>query len=153
MAALLGQGDFPLRQIYGRRPVLSPQNVILIGVRSYETEERQLLDRLGVEVHYMGPQLAGDHLPPVLETCFHRLAGNCRHIGISLDLDAIDPHDAPATGIPVPDGISGNALGQALSALRGNPALLGLEIAEFKPACDVRGRTERLLARLIAALY
>jgi len=153
IAALLGQADVRLRQIYGRRPILSPENVILIGVRSYEPEERDLLDRLRVQVHYMSPDLAGDHLTATLVRCFTRLARSCRHIGISLDLDAIDPRDAPATGIPVPTGLSGAALCHALSQFRGDPRILGLEIAEFKPACDVERRTERLTARLVAALY
>src|SRR5207248_1733668 len=51
LAWLLGQDDDPL---YGLGTgVLEPENVVLIGVRSYEPEERERLERLGVRVIYM----------------------------------------------------------------------------------------------------
>src|SRR5436189_4194 len=51
LAWLLGQDDDPL---YGLATgVLEPKHVALIGVRSYEPEERERLERLGVRVFYM----------------------------------------------------------------------------------------------------
>lgn len=153
VAALLGQGDARLRQVYGERPTLPSGNLVLVGVRSFEPEEQRLLERLQVAVHYMGPALEGEHLGATLERIFASLARRCGHVGISLDLDAIDPQDAPGTGTPVRAGLAGDALCQALVRLRGDPRLIGLEIAEFDPTRDVAGRTERLIAQLVGALY
>jgi arginase len=153
LAALLGQGDARLRKIYGNRPVLPPENLVLLGVRSFEAEEQRLLERLRVPIHYMGPALEGERLADTLQEIFSELGARCSHVGISIDVDAIDPRDAPGTGIPEPDGLSGDALCRALSRLRGDRRLVGLEIAEFKPASDVDGRTERLIAHLVSALY
>jgi arginase len=152
VAALLGQGDPPLRRVYGDRPVLPPENLVLVGVRAFEPEERDLLERLRVPVHYMRDDL-DDRLGTLLQDTFDRLARRCARVGVSIDLDAIDPEDAPGTGIPVPGGLRGATLCSALSRLNGEPPLLGLEIAEFKPSADPDGRTGRLVARLIGALY
>lgn len=153
VAALLGQGDARLKQVYGAKPILPPENLVLVGVRSFEPEEWRLLERLQVAVYYMSSELEGKRLGATLGRIFARLARQCGYVGISIDLDAIDPRDAPGTGIPVRGGLSGAALCQALARLRGDPRLIGLEIAEFKPASDLGGRTERLIARLIGALY
>ncbi len=153
VAALLGQGDARLKAVYGNRPILLPSNLALVGARSFEPEERRLLERLQVPIFWMGPELEGEHLGATLGRIFSRLTRRCGRIGISIDLDAIDPRDAPGTGIPVRGGLAGAALCQALAQLRGDPHLIGLEIAEFDPSCDLDGRTERLIAQLIGALY
>jgi len=153
LAALLGEADARLASIYGRHPFLDPSRLVLIGVRSYEKAEWQLLKRLGVQVYDMARirQSGG------LNTLLHRVLGSmhnrCRHYGITIDLDAIDPRDAPGVGVPVAGGLSGAALCRALKGLGSDPALIGLEIAEFNPLCDKSHRTERLVEQLVGSIF
>jgi arginase family enzyme len=71
--------------------------------------------------------------------------------GVSIDLDAVDPADAPGVGSPVGGGVAGGELVDALKVLADNPRLLGLEIAEYSPALDANGATRELALRLAAA--
>jgi arginase len=82
-----------------------------------------------------------------------RMRRHCRRYGISLDLDAVDPRDAPGVETPVPGGIPGEELLHAFRKLNGDLRLAGLEIAEYMPAADERDRTLVLARELIAALY
>jgi arginase len=92
-----------------------------------------------------------------LRTLLHRVVASmrrrCRHYGITIDLDAVDPQDAPGVGVPVAGGLSGRTLCRALKGLGSDPALVGLEIAEFNPLRDQQHRTERLVEELIGSIY
>jgi arginase len=73
--------------------------------------------------------------------------------GISIDLDAIDPKEAPAVGSPVPGGITKGELVAVLRQLRGEPRLIGLEIAEYNPALDKEYLTAQLIGELLMSVF
>jgi arginase len=153
VAALLGQADQRLAQIYGNHPRLYPSQLVIIGARSFEPPEQALLKRLGVRVCTMGDIYRKGGLRPLLLKEIARLRHRCRRYGISIDLDAVDPDDAPGVSSAAPGGLSGAALCRALAGLGGDPALIGLEISEFNPRNDRGHRTERLVEQLIGAVY
>ncbi|MCG8426804.1 MAG: arginase [Chromatiales bacterium] len=153
LAALLGQGDEVLTDLYGEGPVLRPQDVVLLGVRSYEPAEQRLLQRLGVRYFEMPKLVDSEMLKNSLQQAIALIAADTDCYGISIDLDAIDPSDAPAVGTPEPGGLSGRALCEALAELNSDSRLIGLEIAEFSPLYDKGNRTERLIGEMVCALY
>ena len=71
--------------------------------------------------------------------------------GVSIDLDAIDPEEAPGVGTPVRDGLRGQELVDCLHRLPSQPTLLGIEIAEFNPLHDQENRTAHLICDLLIA--
>jgi arginase len=71
--------------------------------------------------------------------------------GISIDLDAMDPRDAPGVGTPVNAGIAGSDLLRAVRRAHNDHQLLALEIAEYNPHEDKDRLTLKLLRRLICA--
>lgn len=150
LACLLGHGYPLLTNLIQTGPKLSPQHVCVIGVRHYEQEELDLLNRLGVrvifmeEVHRYGFDAAFQKAVTIAST---GTAG----FGISIDLDAIDPADAPAVGTPVEEGIHATALIDSIASLNSKQNLIGYEIAEFNPKLDVKGRTARLICDLLVA--
>lgn len=150
LACLLGHGDPQLTAIAGGAQ-LDPRRVCLVGVRSFETGEAALLRRLGVRVFFMH-EVAHRGLAAVMKDALAIVRGNDGAYGISLDLDAVDPRDAPGVGSPVPHGIRGFELRRALSQFRRDPALAGLEIVEYNPHRDQRGATARLAGDAIRAL-
>src|SRR5213078_4644673 len=92
LAWLLGQDDDPL---YGLATgVLEPQHVALIGVRSYEPEERERLERLGVRVIYMS-EIAERGIDAVLDEAFAIAKRGTAAFGVSVDLDVVSPEEAP----------------------------------------------------------
>lgn len=153
LAGLLGQGDPLLKRIYGGSCHLAAENLVLLGVRSYEPAEQRLLQRLGVRVIPMAELREPGALRRCLLTTVRRLARQTAGVGISIDLDAVDPQDAPAVGVPAPGGIAGRELVAALAAIADTPQLLGMEIAEFCPRHEHGDKTVRLIGELIAALY
>jgi len=153
VAGLLGQGDARLREIYGQHPALHPANLIQIGIRSFESGEAQLLKRLGVKTYDMARIRRSGGLALVLQQAIRHMRQRCSHFGITIDLDAIDPKFAPGVGVPEAGGISGKALYRALKGLGSDPALVGLEIAEFNPLQDRNHRTERLVEQLVGSIF
>lgn len=150
VAALLGHGDPRLTGIGGRKPKIDPANLCILGVRSFEPEEPRLLTRLGARVFTMD-EIRRRGLAAVLADALAIVTRNTRCFGISIDLDAIDPQDAPGVGTPVADGIGGTELITALRGLRDDPGLVAMEVAEFNPHRDRHRRTARLICELVAA--
>ncbi len=151
LACLLGYGEPSLAQFSGAQPALLPAHVCVIGARDHEKEEAALLQRLGVRVFGM-EEIARKGLGAVLFEALQIVQHGTAGFGITIDLDAIDPRDAPAVSTPAPGGIRGNELADALRLIQGNPRLAAIELAEFNPALDRDGRTARLATELLAAL-
>ncbi|HLF96171.1 MAG TPA: ornithine--oxo-acid transaminase [Methylococcaceae bacterium] len=149
LACLFGYGDSALTGIGGAGRKLSPERTCLIGVRSFEAGEHALLQGLGVRVYFMEEVLTRG-----LEAIFAEalaIARNGAGFGVSIDLDAIDPRDAPGVATPEPGGIRGEELLRVLPQLRDCPDFLGIEIAELNPSLDRNRSTAYLAADLLLA--
>lgn len=150
LAALLGHGDPLLTQVGHPGAKLLPRNVCLIGVRSYEPEEAALLARLGIRVFHM-EEVERRGLDNVMDEALARVTRNTLAFGLSIDMDALDPHDAPGVGSPEPRGLRGRELIHALRKVQSHDNLLGVEIVEFNPTRDEADRTAKLAAELLLA--
>ena len=150
LACLLGAGEKTLTALAGPFPKLSPEHVCLIGVRSFEAGEKTLLERLGVRVYFM-EELRARGFDAVWEEALRCVTRDTVGYGISIDLDAMDPRDAPGVGTPVGAGIAGGDLLRAVRCAHNDPKLLALEIAEYNPHEDKDRLTLKLLRRLICA--
>ncbi|MGH8679573.1 MAG: ornithine--oxo-acid transaminase [Burkholderiales bacterium] len=151
LAILLGHGDARLTGI-ANGVKLDPQRVCVIGVRSFESAEAQLLARLGVRVFFMH-EIERRGLPAVLDDALALVQDDGASFGVTLDLDALDPSEAPGVGSPVPGGISRSALVSALARLSRHPQLAAVEIAEYNPARDLDARTARVVVDAVSALF
>lgn len=150
LACLLGEGEAALTTLAGARPAVAPENLCLIGTRSFEPGEAALLARLGVRVIDAGEVGRIGFAAAFAEARAIAGAGTAGY-GISLDIDAFDPAEAPGTGYWEPGGLHGDDVVAAFAALAHDPRLLGLEIAEYNPHKDKDGRTRRLIERTVAA--
>lgn len=152
VAALLGQGQAELCRLLDNAPKLQPQNLCLIGVRSYEAEEAQLLRKLGVTVFYM-TDVRRQGLATIFSRAVQSVSAHSSGFGISIDLDAIDPVDAPGVGTPVPGGLLGYQLLQVLTRVRGSRQFIGAEIAELNPRRDRNFKTADLARDILHSLF
>jgi len=150
LAALLGKADKKLAAMYPGSDFIKPENLILIGVRSYENEEYDLLKQAKVEIIFAG-QIDG--LAQVLTKAIDKLSLSCQVIGISIDLDFIDPDDAPGVETPAQGGIKAEELLKALALINRHPKICGLEISEFNPEKDPENKTLHLMKKIIEAFY
>jgi arginase len=151
LACLLGYGDPGLTALDTRLPVLRPQDVCLIGVRSYEPEEGNLLDALGVRVFPMA-EINTQGLDAVIAEALAKVTRDTVAYGISIDLDAIDPADAPGVGTPEDGGIPGGEMVGALVRMPRAMPPMALEIAELNPRKDPDQSTATLVCRLLGAV-
>jgi arginase len=146
LAWLLGQADDAL---YGLTSgVVDPDHVALIGVRSYEPEEKQRLDRLGVRVFHI-EEVRSRGLDTVFAEAMRIATHGTAGFGISIDLDAVTPEEAPGVGTPVPDGIAGAELARVLQTVSGRRELAGIELVEYLPRLDPDGRSARVAIDLL----
>lgn len=148
VAALLGCDDPLLNQLHSDKHLM-PDQLYLLGVHSYEAREKERLQGLNVVCHEMKDvRLRG--LPAMLTRVWKQLSIHCDAIGISIDLDAIDPSSAPAVSTPVQHGLDINTFINALSRL---PQPIALEIAEYNPGAERHEMTLQCVKRMINALF
>jgi len=122
--------------------ILSPKfkpKYSLVGVRSYEMGELELLRHLNVRVFFM-EEIEERGLHAVLHEALEIVTQNTAGYGISFDLDSIDPEFVQAVGTPVRGGIHPQDFLHFLPALESSP-LLALELVEYNPSLDGSGRT------------
>lgn len=150
LAALLGEPVAPLQAVTGGRAVVDGRRLCLVGVRSHEPEEVRLARRHGVACLAM-TTVRRLGLARALRRAVARVTASGGGFGISLDLDALDPRDAPAVGTPAPDGLHPAELIEALHGLHRHPGYLGFELAEYNPTLDRDGRSARLVRCLLWA--
>lgn len=150
LACLLGYGDNTLTSIAGGAR-LAPANVCLIGVRSFEPGEAALLHRLGVRVFPMR-EIKQRGFDAVWREAREIATRGTAGYGISVDLDAIDPREAPGVGSPVRGGLNAAEVVNALAQHPGDGALRGLEIVEYNPYLDRDAQTSALVAAIAKAV-
>ncbi len=150
LACVLGYGEASLTGIAGGATV-APQHVCIVGVRSYEKGEAALLQRLGVRIYPMR-EIKQRGLDTVLDEALKIACAGTAGYGISVDLDAIDPLEAPAVGSPVRGGLGAAELINALEKHTGDAALRGLEIVEYNPHLDRNAQTIALVPAIAEAL-
>ena len=148
LAWLLGQDDDPL---YGLATgVVEPEHVSLVGVRSFEPEERERLERLGVRIFYI-EEVRSRGLDAVLAEALAIARRGTTAYGISVDLDVVSPDEAPGVGTPVPDGVSAQDLVRALEHIGGHSDLAAVELVEYSPRLDPTGRSARIAVEIVKA--
>ena len=127
LAALLGQTGDALCE---PGAALSPEHVCVVGVRSFEPEEAALASALGVRIYTIA-EIERRGLGEVLREAAARVRTGTAAYGITLDLDAIDPQDAPGVTTPVAGGLRAGVLLPELAALAKAAAPVAIEIVEY----------------------
>ena len=151
LACLLGYGITSLVELGGFYPKLLPQHVCLVGVRSFEAGESELLKQLGVRIFFMD-EVHRRGVSAVMQDALNIVQNGTAGFGVSIDLDALDPFEDPGVGSPSPDGIMGVELLNALKQTKECVNLLGIEIVEYNPDRDQNAATANRAIQLLAAM-
>ncbi len=139
LAVLLGYGDKRLTTVLSPKPKIKPEHVALLGVRSYEEEEVDFLNELGVRVYFM-EEIKKRGLRSVWQEALEITHAATLGYGISLDLDSLDPLFAAAVDTPEPHGLDKNELLACLRSLSATPPL-AFELVEYNPILDSQLQT------------
>jgi arginase len=150
VAVLLGEGESKFTNILNQQPKIKPENIILIGIRSYEAVEEERLQRLGVKVYYT-EEVNSRGFSAVFNEAWNALDKKVDKIGLSIDLDGFDPEFAPGVGTPVENGINFTHCRAELGKVDIN-RIAGLEITEGNYHFDASGVTMQCILEIIQQL-
>ena len=147
LAAALGAGGPAFEsKVY---PVPSITRVALVGVRSLDQGERDLIRELDVRVFTMS-EIDSLGVERVLREALTYLAGGT-FLHVSLDLDAVDPMFAPGVGTPVRGGLTYREAHLALELVAQSGLLDSLDVVEVNPILDRENETGKLTVELVAS--
>jgi agmatinase len=115
---------------------VAPDRIIALGIRAGMREEFVLAERYRVH-------------SPVFSVASEVWTWlQARPVYVTIDIDVVDPSDAPGTGNPEPEGIgAGDLLG--LARRLGDLRVVGIDLVEVAPPYDPSARTAVLAATVI----
>jgi len=152
VAMLCGHGPDDLCAMGPGRPVLTPEQIVHVGVRSVDAVEKRTIVERGIRVHDMR-QIDESGMRPVVASVLGDVAKRGAHLHVSLDLDVVDPEIAPGVGTPVPGGLSYREAQLCMEMIHDSGTLGSLDIVEVNPARDTGNRTARLAVELTESVF
>jgi arginase len=148
LAAALGACGFTLDGFEGP-PWVDPSKVALVGIRSLDPGEKELVRELDLQVFTMA-DVDRHGIARVVKRAIDVVSG-ATFVHLSLDLDVCDPEIAPGVGTPIRGGLSYREAHLALELIAETDLLTALEIVEVNPILDQGGITGRLAVELAAS--
>ena len=151
LSILMGKGCTELINTGRPGAKLTPENVVLIGVRDLDIKERKVLRESGIKVYTMR-DIDEQGMNKVIKSALERLSLVDR-IHVSLDVDGIDPRFAPGVGTPVPGGLTYREAHLLMETIADSKKLSSMDIVEINPMLDRNNETARLAIELTASLF
>ena len=151
LAVLQGLGAKELVDIGRPGPKVKPENVVLLGVRDLDRQEKELLRASGCTVFTMR-----DVDEVGIRALLTRTLKGFKHldkIHVSLDLDVMDPLDAPGVGTPSQGGLTYREGQLIMEILAETGKLHSVDIMEINPILDIQNRTAQMAVNLVASLF
>jgi arginase len=148
LAALIGYGPPELTEIGGFKPKVEPRNVAIVGVRDLDTRERRLVKESGVHAFTMR-DIDERGMREVMTEALRFVSDDTEGVAVSLDLDLIDPSDAPGVGTPVRGGVTYREAHLAMEMIADSEAMVSLEVVEINPVIDLHNKTATLGVELV----
>jgi len=152
LAAIMGLWPSDLANIYGFSPKVRPENCVLIGVRDIDAVEKNNIRRAGIEVFTMR-DIDERGMRTVMEEALRVAGRGTAGYHVSLDMDWIDPEDAPGVGTPVRGGATYREAHLAMEIIADHSRMLGFEVVEVNPVIDEHNRTADLAVELCASAF
>lgn len=152
LAASLGMGHPDLTEILSDSPKVKPENIVLIGIRDLDTEEKKTIKDLNIKTFTMHEvDLLG--MPEVVSQAIDYLKDKTDGIHLSFDLDGLDPAEAPGVGTPVPGGLTYRESHLTMELLADSGLITSAEFVEVNPMLDIKSQTAEITVGLISSLF
>jgi arginase len=152
LAVSLGYGHELLTSIGGIEAKVNPGNVVIIGARSLDPGERDFIKEMGIKVFTMH-EIDRMGMTRVMEETLQIVTDGTDGVHLSLDLDGLDPQDAPGVGTPVLGGISYRESHLAMEILAEANVLTSAEFVEVNPILDNVNQTANVAVALMGSLF
>ena len=150
LATLTGRGPEELVEIGGAGASVRAEDVVLIGLRSVDLEERNLLREAGVRAYTM-KEIDAYGVARVVRRAMKDLS-HVDRVHLSFDLDVLDPEIAPGVGTPVRGGLTYREAHLVMELINEADVVTSLDVVEVNPILDVRNGTAALAVELVGSL-
>lgn len=148
LAAIMGYGAPELVDLLDFQPKSEPGNVAIVGARELDAQERKLAKKSGVHVFTMR-DIDERGMREVMSQALKCAMDDTQGICVSLDMDFVDPSDAPGVGTPVRGGVTYREAHLAMEMIADSEAMVSMEIVEINPVIDEHNRTALLGVELV----
>jgi arginase len=150
LSALVGLGNIELVNLGRPGPKLKAADVVLLGARDLDAEERILLKQSGIGIYSMR-DVDELGIANVVREALKRLS-HLPRLHVSLDMDSLDPLEAPGVGTPVPGGLTYREAHLLMEILADSRRVGSIDVVEINPIMDERNQTAEIAAELMASL-
>ena len=151
LAAALGLAPEAFESDAWRLPTMDSSRVALVGVRSLDDGERELVKELDIYVATM-TDLDRRGVEPIVREALERVEG-APFVHLSLDMDVVDPEVAPGVGTPIRGGLSYREAHLAMELVAEAEVLTSVEVVEVNPILDRENATAELAVELAASAF
>jgi arginase len=148
LSVTLGYGFPELVNIGGFSPKVAPSNVALIGIRTLDSEEKDICRKSGIRYFTMR-EIDERGMHAVMKEAIQVVTNGTVGFHVSFDIDGIDPLYAPGVSTPVTGGISYREAHLILEMMADTRKLLSMEFVELNPMRDIEHKTAGLVVDLI----
>lgn len=148
LACCIGSGPRELAGLAGHVPMVRPENVAIVGLRSVDELERLKVRGTGVHAFTMR-DIDERGMRTVIQQAIHVASSGTVGFHISFDMDSVDPAEAPGVGTPVPGGLTYREAHLAMELIGDSGRMTSVEVVEVNPVMDVANRTALLAVELV----
>jgi arginase len=148
LAALAGFGDSRLTHLNGWGPKLNKNTIAIVGVRDLDAGEQALLRTHALHVFTMS-DIDQRGISEVMRQAIAIASPEGNPLHLSLDMDALDPREAPGVGTPVRGGLSYREAHLAMEMIADTHHLISMDVVEVNSILDRENATARLAVELI----
>jgi len=148
IASLLGFGEKQLTNLCAPGPKIKPNDLVMIGIRSFEKDEVELLKKLGVKIYYCDEVIQrGFNI--IFDEAIQHVTKNTKAFGVSLDLDVFEPAYCPGVGSPEYNGLLPPSVLPFLKHASQHEKFSCFELVEFNPELDRWNITSNLSKEIL----
>ena len=152
LAHLLGYGDQDLQNIMGNTSNIKPENVVLVGVRDIDGDERKLLKKSGITVFSMR-DIDELGMGFVSSEAIKIVTKNTSGFHVSFDVDGCDPDVIPGSGTIVPGGVSFRETHLLLEKCADSGQMISMDVVELNPFLDNQNISAERTVDLIQSAF
>ena len=146
LAVLIGEGHKSLVNVGRPGAKIHPDNVVMIGQRDLDINEKKRFKKTGVTVFTMR-DIDEQGISSVANKALMKLV-HLKRIHLTVDMDALDPVEAPGVGTPVPGGISYREAHLLMEILADSGKIASMDLVEINPILDIANKTAELAVEL-----
>jgi arginase len=150
LATLTGRGHPDLVNIGGPGPSVRTEDVVMVGLRSVDPSERELVREAGIRVYTM-KEVDAYGVATVVRRALRDLS-HLDRVHLSFDLDVVDPEVAPGVGTPVRGGLTYREAHLVMELINEAAIVSSLDVVEINPILDLKNGTAELAVELVASL-